>query len=106
MNPTILGVIGPGFLNQVPTLLVVAAPWVSGPGSIGLHIQSLWASTKTSWLLALAGLGALGVGVCVLHNLLALGFRVGRIDGIPGKPNNTTNYYGCGKLSHEDLPHT
>ena len=23
MNPTILGVIGPGFLNQVPTLLII-----------------------------------------------------------------------------------
>ena len=33
MNPTILGVIGPGFLNQVPTLL---GCWVSGFRSSGL----------------------------------------------------------------------
>ena len=26
MNPTILGVIGPGFLNQVPTLLCTSGP--------------------------------------------------------------------------------
>ena len=26
MNPTVLGVIGPGFLNQVPTLWDVAKP--------------------------------------------------------------------------------
>ena len=26
MNPTVLGVIGPGFLNQIPTLLVIQGP--------------------------------------------------------------------------------
>ena len=29
MNPTILGVIGPGFLNQVPTLVFIVVPVVA-----------------------------------------------------------------------------
>ena len=37
MNPTILGVIGPGFLNQVPTLVRVS----EGLRAQGLHIQGL-----------------------------------------------------------------
>ena len=30
MNPAILGVIGPGFLNQVPTLVAIGTDWVQG----------------------------------------------------------------------------
>ena len=37
MNPTILGVIGPGFLNQVPTLAhKPSIVWSLGPKSLNI----------------------------------------------------------------------
>ena len=38
MNPTILGVIGPGFLNQVPTFIRSVLFYVRKPNSIGNHL--------------------------------------------------------------------
>ena len=57
MNPTILGVIGPGFLNQVPTLPVLGA-WFRGFKGSGFS-------------LGVQGLGCRGAGFRVYQ-----GYRV------------------------------
>ena len=42
MSPTIFGVIGPGFLNQVPTLNIVAGPGAFGDSKGSPNLEICW----------------------------------------------------------------
>ena len=53
MNPTILGVIGPGFLNRVPTLQCGGLwVWASefGSRSFGFSVQGFWVFGFGFWV--------------------------------------------------------